>query len=66
MSWVEHTTASGVHVVPRIVHAVDNGRASESDMQTNCDGLALLPHPAKNLFITVQTYTGSSYQLVIV
>ena len=58
MSWVEHTTVSGVHVVLRIVHAVDNGRASESDMQSKCDGLALLlPHPAKYVFITVQTYS---------
>jgi len=42
MSWVEHTTASGVHVVLRIVQAFDNGLASESDMQTNRDGLSLL------------------------
>jgi len=36
--------------------------------QNNSNGsnAALLPHPAKYLFITVQTYTGSSYQLVIV
>ena len=60
-SFIKVCSSNSKYVAP-----YDYGQESESDMQTNCDGLALLPHPAKNLFITVQTYTGSSYQLVIV
>ena len=51
--FIKICSSKGKYVAP-----YDYGRASESVMQSKCDGLALLlPHPAKYVFITVQTYS---------